>query len=328
MGSQSPFFCLKQKLIFIVGKGGVGRSSLCTAAAAHFSEKGEKVLVVQWSLVDSISQIFQMSAVSHKAKEVLHTSSLSHKKWSFFNMNFEVDEAIREYFVDHLKLKLIYSLVIQNKHVQKLLNAAPGISELFFLGRLFWLVELAEKECGFSYDRIIVDTPATGHGISLFGVAQAVAKIGITGPLALECARVSSLLTNPEKTAVLLVTLPEELPIEETMESIPTIHKKLGFKPTGVIVNMSVRENIFPCLSSQESLSASFFSDSPVKNQLKMVLSSLFKRNIFEKKLQEYLLSVNIPHYSIPDFNLLEKDINPKKVIEFMVDFFHRDYLA
>lgn len=318
---------MQQRLFFIIGKGGVGRSSVSASLASYFAQKKEKVLVVQWSLSDSISSIFSSSAAGHKESKIEFTFLQSQLKNSFHTMNFKADEAIKEYFVDHLKMKLLYSIIIQNKHVQKLVHAAPGISELFFLGRLFWLSELAQKERGFCYDRIIIDTPATGHGVSLFGIAKAVASLGMTGPLAMECERVSSLLGDRKKTTTMLVTLPEELPMEECIESFPIVVKKLGFKPSYLLVNQSVHESLFPNLVSNveqawsSHLTESFSSDLS-KKEFKSLVQSLLKRNQYEKKLHEFASSQKVDMISVPDFNLVHKKNTSYHIVKSMTEFF------
>lgn len=323
---------MQQRLLFIIGKGGVGRSSVATSLAAYFSQKKENVLVVQWSLTDSISPIFSQQLVSHKEKPIEFCFEPGKKTNFFKTMNFDPDTAIKEYFVDHLKMKLLYSVIIQNKHVQKLIHAAPGVSELFFLGRLFWLVELAKQECGVFYDRIIIDTPATGHGVSLFGIAKAVAALGITGPLANECERVTKLLSDEKKTATILVTLPEELPTEECIESYPLIEKKIGHKPLYLIVNQSINPSLYPellnipsDLTAKDSwlnhLSQDFQSDI-AKKELNLIVSSLVKRNLYERRLEKFASERNLNMISIPDFNLMQKEQSPLQIIKLMTQYF------
>ncbi len=325
----------------------MGRTSVATSLAAYFIQRQERVLVVQWALSDSISPLFSLPPIRLETASIPFKSSPeilipwfpacspSSQSLSFFSVtNFNTDKTIEEYFVDHLKMKLIHSLVIQNKHVQKLIHAAPGIAELFFLGRLFWLVELAQKEKGISYDRIIVDAPATGHGASLFGIAKAVANLGMTGPLALECERVASLISNPQKTGIIFVTLPEELPVEECIDFLPKVTEKCGYPPLAVCVNQSLSPNLFPQLQafvspSQElvyppwlqSLSQEFQS-ADSSQELHLFLSALFKRHEYEKKLGSYLESLGIPQMSIPDFNLLFPQKSPLEVIQAMEAYF------
>ncbi len=283
--------------------------------------------MVQWALSDSVSPIFKNNPCDHKERQIQFSFSQDQKLSSFKVMNFNADEAIKEYFVDHLKMKLLYSVIIQNKHVQKLIHAAPGISELFFLGRLFWLIELAQVEKGVSFDRIIVDSPATGHGVSLFSIAKTVANLGMTGPLALECERVAKLLGNPQKTSVFLVTLPEELPVEECLETVDKIEQKLGYGPQYILINQSVNERFYPELKNvlaekwfQELISS--LQMPTAQYELESFVEALLKRNLYEAKCAEFAKEKNIPFISIPDFNLTQKQNSPYEVIVSMSKFF------
>lgn len=277
-----------QKLLFVMGKGGVGKSAISASLATAFAKKNERVLVVQWSLIDSISPFF---------------SDL----FPFKTMNFSLEEAIKEYFVDHLKMKWFYSFFIKNKNIQKLIQAAPGISELFFLGRLFWLVELASQSSGQAYDRIIVDTPAMGHGVSLFRTAPAIARLGITGPLAKECDRVCKMIFDPMRTAVVIVTLPEELPVEESIEFIPKVTEALGYKPQGLFINQSIHSDFFPGLA-----------DSNITDELFLELK---KRNDFETKLKNWAEENQINAFSFPDVNLLHAEALEHKIIQTLSEY-------
>lgn len=314
---------ISQKLLFIVGKGGVGRTTVSASLASYFAKKGEKVLVVQWSLKDSISPLYSLPQCSHKE------SSLPH---GYKVMNFSASEAIREYFVDHLKMKLIYSMVIENRHVQRLIHAAPGVQELFFLGRLFWLVELAQKERGYYYDRVIVDSPATGHGVSLFGIAPAVASLGMTGPLATECERVTKLLMDKEKTGVLIVTLPEELPVEECYESIPKVTGQLQRPPLAIILNQSNHSKFFPDLNHAKKEEwflklKSSLNHIESKQELDLILSSLTKRNLFEDKLLNWTQNFSaqsgkpLPIILLPNVELLHKVEFPLDIIDSLSNY-------
>ncbi|APJ04263.1 ArsA family ATPase [Silvanigrella aquatica] len=319
-----PLKQISQKLLFVVGKGGVGRTTVSASLASYFAKQGEKVLVVQWSLKDSISPLYSMSPCHHKETAV---------PGGFKVMNYSASDAIREYFVDHLKMKLIYAMVIENRHVQRLIHAAPGVQELFFLGRLFWLVELAQQEKGYHYDRVIVDSPATGHGISLFGIAPAVANLGMTGPLAAECERVTKLLMNKEKTGFFVVTLPEELPIEECFESIPKLTAQMQRPPLAVIVNQSNNAQFFPELSRAEheewflNLKSSL-TQQESKQEIDLILSMLNKRNLYENKLTQWVndftakTNQQLPIMSLPDVELLQKIESPLQIIEALSNYF------
>jgi anion-transporting ArsA/GET3 family ATPase len=217
--------------------------------------------------------------------------------------------------------------------MQKLIRAAPGIQELFFLGRLFWLVELILQERGYCYDKILVDTPAMGHGVSLFETAGAVARLGMAGPLATECERVSKLLKNPEKTGVLFVTLPEELPVEESLDFLPQMTQHLQRPPLAVFMNQSINKIFFKnldLLSTERWFLdlQSRFEHVQSSLELQFILSRLTKRHFFETKFIEQLQSNSderyqkIPVLFLPDVSLFQKIHKPLDVIEFLLQHF------
>ena len=216
------------RVVFVAGKGGVGRSSVAAALGACFANRGENTLIVEWTLEDPIAPWFGQRPAGHQAQE------LEHRLWA---MNFSLDETLREYFVGHLKLRLLHDLVIANSHLQRLIHTGPGIAELLFCGRLFWLLTLAREEAGLDYQRIIVDAPATGHGAALFGLPKMLSSFDTAGLLSLERERVTRMFADPALTGAMVVTLAEELAVEETMELLPRLRLDLGRPALGLVVN-------------------------------------------------------------------------------------------
>jgi hypothetical protein len=153
--------------------------------------------------------------------------------------NFSLEDSLRAYFVDHLHLGFIYRRVIRSDQVWRMIEVAPGISEIFFLGELWWLTTLAEREAGLRFDRIVVDAPATGHGASLLDVPSSLASMGAAGLLALEVRRVSELVADPARVGVVVVGLPEPLVAAETLELVPRLSTRLGRSPLALLVNRS-----------------------------------------------------------------------------------------
>jgi anion-transporting ArsA/GET3 family ATPase len=305
---------LGQKLIFVVGKGGVGRSTCALALAMSHAARGERTLVVQWALGDALSPRYGRAPVGHTETHLVDGVS---------TMNFDADDAIREYFVDHLGMRLLHSVVIENKHVQRLVHAAPGVQELFYLGRLLWLTELAKEARGWSYDRIFVDTPATGHGVSLFTIAATIASFGMTGPLAHECERVTRLLRDAQKVGVVMVTLPEELPVEEALESIPRLERELGRPPLRILVNKSISRHTEHDADALEreawyvAFRASLASDA-AREGVDLLLRDLLKRNAFEDKLRVAAGAHGIPVVTLSDVGLTHPEIPERDVPAFL----------
>jgi len=310
---------IPQRLVFVLGKGGVGRTTLATSFAQACAMNGEKTLIVQWALHDSVSMLFAKPAAGHDSAPIAP---------NLWTMNFTSDEAIREYFIDHLKMRLVYNLVIENKHVQRLIHAAPGVQELFFLGRLFWLVCLSEEIRGTRFDRIVVDAQATGHGVSLFTVAPTIAQFGMTGPLASECDRVAKMIANPELVGTALVTLPEELPVEETLEFLPRLTRDLGRSPNVLFVNRSLApyvESNRAALDEQYVLEIwkKRLNTEKALHALNLLHRDLRKRVHFENILRESAAKIapQLPLISVPDIGLANPDAAAPAVLQGVTDW-------
>ena len=219
------------RIVFVLGKGGVGRTTVSTALGLSLAERGERVLVLEWTVAEAIAPWFGLAPAG--VQPVLVAPGLS-------VANYRLDEALRAYFVDHLHLGAFYRHVVNGQHVRRLIEAAPGIAELLFLGQLWWLTTLAEAEAGLAFDRIVVDTPATGHGASLLDLPSTLSAMGASGLLGSELERVATMMRDPAWTSALVVTLAEDLAMEETLELVPRATADLGRAPLAALVNRSV----------------------------------------------------------------------------------------
>ena len=217
------------RIVFVLGKGGVGRSTVSAALGLALAKRGERVLVFEWTVAEPIGPWFGAPpAESVIPAEIVARMSVA---------NFRLDAVLRAYFVDHLRMRLFHKHVIEGPHVRRLIEAAPGIAELMFLGHLWWLTTLAEKEAGLTFDRIVVDAPATGHGASLLELPTTVSALGATGLLEMEVGRVQAMMADPARTGAIVVALPDELSLEETCELVPRTTQTLRRRPIAAFVN-------------------------------------------------------------------------------------------
>ena len=293
------------RVVFVLGKGGVGRSTIAAALGLGFAGRGERVLVVQWALADAISRWFDGAPAGFAEREIAPNLA---------TMNFSTDASLREYFVDHLHLRAFYRAVISNRHIRSATRAAPGIDELMFLGRITWLATRARDERGWSYDRVIVDAPAMGHGASLFAIPHATRALGLGGLLATECARVDALLADPARSAAIVVATPEELAVEETLEFWPRIARDLGRPPIAVIVNRSARSlgalpidaRACPWFARAAETSAP-----ATREALEGVYARLARRGAREASLRERL---EAPAIAVDDALLVEEAPSPHTI--------------
>jgi anion-transporting ArsA/GET3 family ATPase len=218
------------RVVFVLGKGGVGRSTVATAMATALARAGERVLVFQWALAEAIAPWFGLPPVGIDPREVSPDVSVA---------NFRLDDALRAFFEDHLKMGLFYRHVVHGGAIHRLVEAAPGIAEMMFLGHVCWLTTLAEKEAGLRFDRVLVDAPATGHGASLLDLPATLGAMHAAGLMGSEIVRVQQMMRDPAWSGALAVSLPEELAVEETLELVPRATKSLGRPLLAVVVNRS-----------------------------------------------------------------------------------------
>jgi hypothetical protein len=226
LGAAGP----SPRILFVLGKGGVGRSTVAAALGLRLAQAGQRVLVLQWAVADAIGPWFGGRPAGFAPQEVAPRLSVC---------NFALAGALRSYFVDHLHLGFVYRGVLRAGPVARLIEVAPGIQEMFFLGELWWLTTLAEREAGLRFDRVVVDAPATGHGASLLDVPATLAAMGAAGLLAVETRRVQAMLADAARTGVVVVAAPEPLVVDETLELLPRLRARLGRDPLLLLVNRS-----------------------------------------------------------------------------------------
>jgi anion-transporting ArsA/GET3 family ATPase len=304
------------QILFVLGKGGVGRSTLATALGLMFAQRGERVLIMEWTVEESIAPWFGKASMDFERSGT----------WAWIPepmpiapglsvFNYRLREALRGYFVDHLGLSLFYKRVIDGPHMRRLIEAAPGIAELLFIGQLWWMTSLAETEAGLQFDRIVVDAPATGHGASLLDLPATLATIGATGLLALEVQRVVKMMADPARTGALVVSLPEELSVEETIELVPRVTKDLARPPLAAFVNRSVAGLIGG--QGDAALLGGLALSQAARDGLETVQADLRARARFEGALREALAGkVDRGVFSLHEQLAVRGACTPREVVE------------
>lgn len=265
------------RIVFVFGKGGVGRSTMAAALAMMCAARGERVLVLEWAIADPIGPWFGAPVAGPTPLPVAPGVAIA---------NFTLDDALRAYFVDHLHLGIVYRSVIRARSVARMLEIAPGLAEMFFLGELWWLTTLAEHERGLAFDRIIVDAPATGHGASLLDVPATLETMPLAGLLELETYRVTSLMADPERAGSIVVSLPESLVVDETLELVP----RLPREPLALVINRS----------------AEHLGELPVRGPLTAIADELRTRRTVERELRSHFMCPAIAVPELPGVRPLE----------------------
>lgn len=206
---------LDRRFVLVTGKGGVGKSTVTALLARLSAAQGHKTLVCELNTRERIPELFGHAPVGHEV------SPIAENLWS---VNIRPDAALEEYALMKLRFKTLYKLVFDNPLVQAMVRLLPGVNHLTMMGKAFNHEREVDGDETPVWDRIIVDAPATGHGLTFFQLPKIIRDAVPGGNLHKEAADMWSLLTDTERTAVHLVCLPEELPVQETLE----FHGKLA----------------------------------------------------------------------------------------------------
>jgi anion-transporting ArsA/GET3 family ATPase len=244
------------------------------------AERGARVLVFEWTLSEAVAPWFGLPPAGIEPREVLPRVSVA---------NFQLDDALRAFFVGHLGMGTFYRHVVHGRAVHRLVEAAPGIAEMMFLGHVCWLTTLASKEAGLSFDHVLVDAPATGHGTSLLDLPATLSSMHASGLLGSEMVRVEEMMRDPGWTGAIAVALPEELPVEETMELVPRATRSLGRQLLGVVVNRSVTGLVTDGESPAWLEALRTRMPAAVTSGLETIHADLLGRRRFEERLRRGL---------------------------------------
>jgi anion-transporting ArsA/GET3 family ATPase len=206
---------LSRRLLLVTGKGGTGKSTVAAALGVLAARSGVRTVVVELGDSRVLRELFQGPAGAARALASREPEAVAER---LFALRIEPMEALREYLELQLRVRLLARAIVDNSAFHRFLEAAPGWRELVTLGKLWYLVSREDGAGRPLWPLVIVDAPATGHGLSLLSVPSVVRDTVRVGPLRHNADRIYELMTDPARTWVVPITLPEELPVRETLE--------------------------------------------------------------------------------------------------------------
>src|SRR5512139_1692771 len=222
-----PATLLDRRLLIVTGKGGVGKSTVSAALALLAARAGKRVLVCEVNAQERVAPLLGAAPAGPRVREALP---------GLFTVNVTPQEAMREYGLMVLRFRTIYEAVFENRLVRYFLKAVPSLAELVMLGKI--LNEVRSEERGRPrWDLVVVDAPATGHAVQLLRVPGALVDTVPAGPLRHDAQWMQALLVDPAITALAIVTLPEEMPVNEAIELDAQVRGVLGIPRGGLFVN-------------------------------------------------------------------------------------------
>ncbi len=217
-----------KRFLIVTGKGGVGKTTVCAAEALALAAKGKRVLVCMCNTKERLSSMLGSELIGPQVKEV------ATNVWA---VNMDPDIALAEYGAMALHSKALFKLLFDNKYVRKFFRAVPGMQEWTLLGKAWWHTTERRHDGLSTYDVVILDAPATGHGLDMLRVPKIILDVVPPGLLRRDAERAWKLFQDPALCAVVLVTLPEEMPTTETIELASSIRDELKLPIGKIVVN-------------------------------------------------------------------------------------------
>lgn len=214
-----------KRIVFVSGKGGVGKSLIAAAIALEQSQAGRRVLLAEIGETSYYQDFWNLPKVGHEPVRLKQGFDLA--LWSG-------ESCLREYVLYYLRMERLYRLFFENKVMRALISVAPGLTEVAILGKI--TSGLRKVGPALDYDLIVVDCYATGHTLALFHAPQGFQEVIQFGPMGHHSQEMRAVLRNPRLCGYEVVTLLEEMPIVETTEFIQKLKDEIGVE-AGVIAN-------------------------------------------------------------------------------------------
>jgi anion-transporting ArsA/GET3 family ATPase len=214
-----------KRIVFVSGKGGVGKSMIAAAIADQQARLGRRVLLAEIGDKSYYQDFWKLPNVTHDPIPLKYGFDLA--LWSG-------ESCLREYVLFYLKMERLYRLFFENKVMRALVNVAPGLNEIAILGKITSGIRRVGPPM--NYDLIVVDSYATGHALALFHSPKGLMEAIQFGPMGHHSRDMLKVIEDDKICAYEVVTLLEELPVVETIEFRAQLKREIGVT-SGIIIN-------------------------------------------------------------------------------------------
>ena len=215
------------RLLFVTGKGGVGKTTVAAGLAQLAAEHGKRVLVCEVDAKGDVTSLFEAPPTDFTPREI------APGVWS---MSMDTEASLREYLKLHLRIPVVGRIGPLAKAFDFVATAAPGVREILTVGKFCW--EVKERH----YDLVVVDAPASGHIVGQLAAPQAINDLVKVGLIRSQTDWMLEILSDPRQTGLVAVCTPEEMPVSETLELEKRVREETTVRMSAVVVNRVLPE--------------------------------------------------------------------------------------
>jgi anion-transporting ArsA/GET3 family ATPase len=217
---------LERDLVVVTGKGGVGKSTVAAALGLVAAGRGLRTIVAEVARRDDISRAL--------GGEGMHEEELAP---GLHHLSIDPEHAMELYLADQLPSALA-DLLASNRTFSYLAAATPGMRELLTVGKVWELAQDDRRTPGAErYDLVVLDAPATGHGVAVLSAPRTFAQTARVGRIARQGRTIDAMVSDPQRTGVVAVARPEEMPVNETLALQDALREDLGLEVDLVVCN-------------------------------------------------------------------------------------------
>lgn len=209
-------------LLWVTGKGGVGKTTTAAALAEVAARHGRRTLVCEMDAKGALANAFDVGSLTFEPTQISPGLQA---------MAMNTEDALREYLRLFVRIPFIGRIGPLAKTFDFVADAAPGVKEILSVGKLCY--EVKER----TYDLIVVDAEASGHIVSQIGAPKVIADLVQVGLVRDQTQWMLDILNDPLRTGVAVVTTPEEMPVTETIELLGRLTTETGAHPSAVVAN-------------------------------------------------------------------------------------------
>jgi arsenite-transporting ATPase len=219
---------LSREVLLVTGKGGVGKSSVAQALARRASRQGRRVLLLELESVSRAGPLFGAVQPGPAPQQVAPQLDLA---------VLDAMDSLRFFAVQQLRIETLVNLALRNKAVEGFFQAVPAVKPILFLYHVWQLLEQHGPRGDRRWDLVICDLPTSGFVQGMYQIPHTLQQTFRAGPVHQYAEGMGALLRDNRRCGLVLVTLPEEMPVVETLELQRALAKAHGVRPAAVVLN-------------------------------------------------------------------------------------------